>query len=35
VQPYYTGMLARAAGMDVTMSLTDDVLTIIAEKPTA
>lgn len=35
VQPYCTGMLARAAGMDVTLSLTDDVLTIIAEKPAA
>lgn len=32
VQPFYTGMIARAAGMDVVFDLTDGVVTITSEK---
>lgn len=32
VQPFYTGMIARAAGMAVTFDLTDGVVTITSEK---
>jgi histidine phosphotransferase ChpT len=32
VQPYYTGMIARAAGMDVAFDLTDGIVTITSGK---
>ena len=32
VQPFYTGMIARAAGMNVAFGLTDGVVTITSEK---
>lgn len=35
VQPFYAGMLARASQMGITMSLTDDILTISVEKSSA
>ncbi len=32
IQPYYAGLLAREAGLDVTIELVDDVVTIAATK---
>jgi histidine phosphotransferase ChpT len=32
IQPYYTGLIARAAGMHVHMSINGDTVTLIAEK---
>lgn len=33
IQPFYTGMLARACEMGISMALADDILTVTVEKP--